>query len=691
MPQNLVYTYPLDLSGNNPTNLVRGETHTLEPTTTNRGFALNFGPFFTRTLKIKHVESGNYLAPRNDYTALHLDERATRESGQEVCIAVLITNENLSGDFEVDYQVVGGEYSSYVSVIMQLVEALQLDNRPVMWGSVIATPDQYPPAPHLHDIGDTYGYEYLVDSLARLEQAILYGDTLDHAQMKVDIRNARAYAKTLTDALADNTERHYNDQSNPHSVKKDQVGMGNVDNFKTATPEQAADPAVGDAFMTPALTHHAIANSPRLAMVDGEIQRLWDAVNGILAILAAGRTTSTVWSTLTAWATLSNTSVTASRNTSVFIPAGPDRISSWTSTWTTAWSSSRVTSRSTYIGSTWNTQFTQNTTRDTNVSAVTIWNANTSRDTQYSKVTQTSLSVVQNTTVSSSKVTTFTTSWTEEGSLTYRTSTWVTGFYSVASNVSRQTSASIYQEVWQEATRNTVTSWYSHTPVLTYSYAAGVWITSDVTRVLRTRTTQTVVSAGSRQTSTTWISAVVTSFGHYNRTTTKTRTTTTSIGANVAAYLNSTWTTTFSSNVWRQRNTTAQVWVPNLIAMSRSTSRTTSTSFSRVTSFSQVKDTTTTWTVNTVFSTQYSKTTAWTRNTSVVTTIVQQTSNAVAINTNFSTNVAMSQQTSAVTSVTVQGSAERYSTRSTSWESSWNTAKVTNQMTEYVRNTNTSW
>lgn len=691
MPQNLVYTYPLDLSGNNPTNLVKGEIHTLEPVLTNRGFALNYGPFFTRTLKIRHLPTGNYLTPRIDYIALHLDERASRESGQEVCIAVLITNDNLSGDFEVTYQVVGGEYSSYVSVIMQLVEALQLDNRPVMWGSVIGTPEQYPPAPHLHDAGDVYGFEYLVDALARLEQAILYGDTLDHSQMKVDIRNARVYAKTLADAVADNAERHFNDQSNPHSVTKDQVGMENVDNFRTATPDQAINPTVGNAFMTPALTQHAIAHSPRLAAVDGEIQRLWEAVNGILDFIAAGKTTSTVWSVVTAWATLATTSVTASRNTSVFIPAGPNRVSSWTSSWTTAWSSSRVTTRSTYIGSTWNTQFTQNTTRDTTVSAVTIWNTNTTRSTQYSKATQTSLAVVQNTTVSSSKITSFTTSWTEEGSLTYRTSSWVTGFYSATGNISRQTTGSVYQQVWQESTRNTTTSWYSHTPVLSYSYGGAVWVTTDITRTLRTRTTQTVVSAGSRQTTTTWQSAVITSFGHYKRTTTKTRTTTTSLGANVAVYLNSTWTTTFSSNVWKTRTTTAQVWVPNMVAKSRTTSRTTSTTFSRVTSFGQVKDTTTTWTVNTVFSTQYSKTTSWTRATSLVTTIVQQTSNAVSVNTSFSTAVAMSKQTSAITSVTVQGSAERYSTRQTSWTSSWNTQKVTNQMTEYVRNTNTTW
>lgn len=577
-------------------------------------------------------------------------------------------------------------------MIMQLVEALQLDNRPVMWGAVIGTPEQYPPAPHLHDIGDTYGYEYLVDSLARLEQAILYGDTLDHSQMKVDIRNARTYAKTLADAVADNAERHYNDQSNPHNVTKAQAGMGNVDNFKTATPEQAINPAVGDAFMTPALTHHAIANSPRLALVDGEIARIWEAINDILEKLSVGKATSTVWSTLTSWATLSNTSVAAVRNTSVHIPAGPNRVSSWTSTWTTVWSSSRVTTRTTYIGSTWNTQFTQNTTRDTSVSAVTIWNTNTSRPTSYSKVTQTSLSVVQNTTVSSSKVTTFTTSWTEAGSLTYRTSTWVTGFYSVSSGHSRQTSTSVFQQVWQESTRNTTTSWYTHMPVLSYSYyGAASWYTVDITRALRTRTTQTVVSVGTRQTTTTWQSALITSFGHYRRTVTLSRTTTTSIGGNVAAYVNSSWTTSYTLNMWRTRNTTAQVWVPNLVAHSRSTSRTTSTSFSRVTSFSQVKDTTTTWTVNTVFSTQWSKSTAWTRNTTVITTIVQQTSNAAAVNTSFNTNVAMSKQTSAVTSLLVEGSAERYSTRSTSWTSSWNTQKVTNQMTEYVRSTNTSW
>lgn len=692
MPQNLVIKYPLDLSGNNPTNLVKDEPHTIEPTATNRGFALNYGPFYTKSVVVKHVESGNILRPRLDYLCLHLDEIATRESGYEVCIAILITNQTYNGEFEVTYQVVGGEYSSYVSVIQQLVEALQLDDRPVKWGDVIGKQDEYPPAPHLHTPDDLYGFEFLVDALMRIHQAILHGDSVDHAQMKKNIVNARTYAAQLVDGLRNVFEMHAGDLSNPHNVTKAQAGMGNVDNFATATPEEAVNPSVADKFMTPSLTHHAIAGSIPITLINGEIQRLWDAINAINAILALGKGTTTIWNTLTAWATLRQTTVVASRNTTIVIPAGPDRTSSWNTTFATNWSSNRLTNRMTSIGSTWNTSFTQNTTRTTNVSIVTVWDANTSRNTGYSKLTQTSENVVQNTTVSSSKVTTYQTSWTTNMGVVTRTSTWVTSFYSV-SYVGRNTSTTNYQQVWQEQSKNTLTSWYSYTPIVGYGFNSsnGVWgnNTIGVTRTLRSRTTSTTVGPASRATQTTFATEWMS--GGYRQMLMTWKTTSTQIGGNVGAYVNTTFITNFYSSFPKTRSTSTTISSPNLVPMSRQTSKTTTTTFNRVTSFSQSRDTTTAWTIATSWATQYSKTTAWDRVTDVITTIVQQTSNAAMVQTNFNTAVAMSKNTSVVTSVTVAGDVERTSTRSTSWDSSWGTQANTSQMTQFIRNTQTSF
>jgi len=52
---------------------------------------------------------------------------------------------------------------------------------------------------------------------------------------------------------------HTNDGNNPHQVNKTQVGLGNVDNFPTATNEEAVTGTATNRFMTPATTAAMLA------------------------------------------------------------------------------------------------------------------------------------------------------------------------------------------------------------------------------------------------------------------------------------------------------------------------------------------------------------------------------------------------------------------------------------------------
>lgn len=52
---------------------------------------------------------------------------------------------------------------------------------------------------------------------------------------------------------------HTNDGNNPHGVTKAQVGLGNVDNFPTATVEEAINGTASNRFMTPATTSAVLA------------------------------------------------------------------------------------------------------------------------------------------------------------------------------------------------------------------------------------------------------------------------------------------------------------------------------------------------------------------------------------------------------------------------------------------------
>jgi hypothetical protein len=137
---------------------------------------------------------------------------------------------------------------------------------------------------------------------------------------------------------------HISDANNPHGTTKTQVGLGNVDNYKTATPAEALLSTTADKFLTPALVYHILANYSKFVDNDAEHTRIWAEIAKLQAIYNAGKQTTTSWMVNTSWGTQVATSIATVRDTDVLVPAGPDRTSSWTSTWTTVWNSVRNTS-----------------------------------------------------------------------------------------------------------------------------------------------------------------------------------------------------------------------------------------------------------------------------------------------------------------------------------------------------------
>lgn len=171
----IVFKYPLDRTGVSPNNLIVDEPHTL-PSGRNRPFVTNYGAFFTESLKVCDGYTGKELKVRDQYIAAQLYQEATEFTGKEVCSVIIVTDPTVSQGVTVTYQAIGGEFSTSVRAIREMVDDLDLDNRPVAWGDLLGKPATFPPAPHLHDAGDIYGYEYLVEAIERLRQAILVGN-----------------------------------------------------------------------------------------------------------------------------------------------------------------------------------------------------------------------------------------------------------------------------------------------------------------------------------------------------------------------------------------------------------------------------------------------------------------------------------------------------------------------------------
>lgn len=188
MPIALV-KYPLDLTGENPGNKITGEPKVLNTSRT-RVICANYGAYFTESMVVTDASTGVPLVKGVDWYPGWLYQMATEQTGKEVCALIVITNPDVNLNVSLDYQVLGGEYSYSYDAIVQMIQALGLDDRPVEWGNIINKPPAFTPAPHLHDVGDVYGWEYVVQAIQNLTQAIALGSAASEKTFYTYVDNA---------------------------------------------------------------------------------------------------------------------------------------------------------------------------------------------------------------------------------------------------------------------------------------------------------------------------------------------------------------------------------------------------------------------------------------------------------------------------------------------------------------------
>jgi hypothetical protein len=250
MSSPIAIKYPLDLTGINPNNLVISEPQVL-PATGNRAFVPNYGPFYTKGLTVIDAATGGVLVPYSQYIAAQLQQDASEETGLEICGVIVITDPNVSSNILITYQVLGGEYSYSVDALIQLIDALQIDSRSVTWGEILGKPSAFPPTQHLHDIGDTYGWEYVVDALEQLRQSILTGDDSARQNLLAYINAAVAAMQVTINGYVAMIDAHITNHANPHVTTAALVGLGNVQNYGIATQADAQAGTSQTLYLTP--------------------------------------------------------------------------------------------------------------------------------------------------------------------------------------------------------------------------------------------------------------------------------------------------------------------------------------------------------------------------------------------------------------------------------------------------------
>lgn len=257
MSNNLILKYPLDLRGTSATNLVVNEVHDV-PSSGNRVIVTNYGPFYTQGLQVVDYSTGEALERGVQWKAAQLYTEAVQRTGKEVCAVIVITDDTVSGKIAVTYQVVGGKFSRAVPVIKDLIDDLDIDEREVQWGDLLAVPEAFPPVSHLHDAGDLYGFEYIIAALEELRKAIIIGDEPVHQEILGYIAAREQESIARDDAITAQFYEHAGDKNNPHSVTKAQVGLGSVQNYGVANEEQAVAGTASNLYMTPQRTRQAI-------------------------------------------------------------------------------------------------------------------------------------------------------------------------------------------------------------------------------------------------------------------------------------------------------------------------------------------------------------------------------------------------------------------------------------------------
>ncbi|BDD79589.1 hypothetical protein [Burkholderia phage FLC9] len=225
MSTPLVIRYPLDPTGTSTNNLVTGEIQNLTANRNVRAIAPMYGAFYTDSLIVTDTATNQPLTPGTQYYAAEMYELPTARYGKQICAVILITDPTVSNQVSLQYQALGGPYSTSAQAIIQQISNLQLDTRPVAWGDILDRPSEFPPAFHLHDIGDVYGFEYLVHAIDRVRDAIEVGDTAQYDQIYAYIDHVQQTLQAEIDSGNAGLAAHLADFTNPHRVTAAQLSV----------------------------------------------------------------------------------------------------------------------------------------------------------------------------------------------------------------------------------------------------------------------------------------------------------------------------------------------------------------------------------------------------------------------------------------------------------------------------------
>lgn len=173
--------YPLDLTGNHPDNRVMAEVHSITPQ--ERIFNVMAGAFYTESVQITYL--GEQLTAHEDFRFHRVVEDAIRQSGKDVAMLIEIMDKSVSGDIEVRYQAVGGEFQNIHESLVDMLENYKHDARGTFYKDIIEKPRFFEPVRHLTSIYDIYGLNPIAGPLNELVSIARHRATKENSSLLI--------------------------------------------------------------------------------------------------------------------------------------------------------------------------------------------------------------------------------------------------------------------------------------------------------------------------------------------------------------------------------------------------------------------------------------------------------------------------------------------------------------------------
>lgn len=181
-------TYPLDMSGNNPANLIEGELHTVNEAHFKDYYFIvpEFAPFYVDNFALSISINGNItpLQEDIDYSFALQYVTGTRVSGKAMYGAVTLHNLNLNGILLMNYQTIGGDQIADRLLVLTTLADKAYNPRTTIWDILTNVPNSLPPNPHYQDYDQFLGQEELVTKLGEIRDAILTNSSLTQQEIQ---------------------------------------------------------------------------------------------------------------------------------------------------------------------------------------------------------------------------------------------------------------------------------------------------------------------------------------------------------------------------------------------------------------------------------------------------------------------------------------------------------------------------